>query len=273
MIDLNSTDFDSKSIFNEGVAGLVNNVTIKVVPATPQEIAEKKPNYNLVFIDQTGAETRKGYYVIDRSHVLPNVTNQQEEYDKRVKNQGRELKHIILAVHGPAVKFPQFQNEKQMLDMCMQMIHQSPNPAKKYRVFCNYGSPSHPKEFLEVRRFVPFIESEDNPEITLIQNKNDLMEPIRSSGGSLTSGFGQTPVSNDWANPNQGFGFGQTSAQTPVQQQPIQQQSQAPMGFQQPPVIQPPQANLTNPTAQTPVQPINQNGNAWPTEGPGGTPF
>jgi hypothetical protein len=150
-INLNDASFDAKevSIFNDGNAGIVDNVTMTVEKKGADD-KDNAPDYKLIFTDASGSTINLAYWYIDSS---------REYAEQNLKKQGKALKHLIHCYKGEDFSFPEFKDEKDMLDKCMKILKEAKTEGKKVRIYTNYGTEGYEKQYIQVRSFVPFIES------------------------------------------------------------------------------------------------------------------
>lgn len=145
-INLNDTSFDGgKAIFNGGVAGVADDVTVSVSKKASDDTS-RAPDYNLVFTDSAGQEIKRPFWYND-----PN----SEYFESNVNRDAKVFKHVLKLLLGDTT-LPEFADHKAMTDGCMDIINKNAS-GKKFAVFCNYGSASKPSQYLSVRNFVPFI--------------------------------------------------------------------------------------------------------------------
>lgn len=152
MINLNDEVFNGGNniqIFNNGVAGRVDNVIgSKIERKTPEDM-DIAPDYKLYFKDKDGAEINVGFWYLD-----PN----KPTFAKDLEKQGKSLKHLIHCYYGDSYQFPAFNSPKEMLDGCIKLIN-AKFTSVLVRVYCTYGTTQYPKKYLQLRSYVPFIES------------------------------------------------------------------------------------------------------------------
>lgn len=196
-IDLNSADYNAKegkAIFNNGDAGLVDNVTVSITKKKPED-KENAPAYNLVFTDAEGGEARTSFWYVDK----PTDYATAEEL---LKKQATIMKHILHAIYGTDYKFPALPGDSHgFLDGCMKLIRDGLQSGLKFRIFANYGTPDYPKSFIQARSWVPFMESANVAftETRLVVSKTDNMIRLTqdSTGTSDTKAAAQSLV-DDW---------------------------------------------------------------------------
>ena len=161
MYNLNDNAFDAKevsAIFNDGKAGLVENVTINISKKKAED-KENAPDYKLTFKDANGAEVSSSYWYVKEATAYATV-------EELVKKQGTAMKHIIHAIYGKGFQIPvNATTPEQLLDQSMKVIRDgiTANPATTYRVFATYGTLTSTKEYIQPRSWVPFIENMEMP--------------------------------------------------------------------------------------------------------------
>ena len=161
MYNLNDNAFDAKevsAIFNNGEAGLVENVTINISKKKAED-KENAPDYKLTFKDAGGAEVSSSYWYVKQATNYATV-------EELVKKQGTAMKHVIHAIYGKGFQIPvNATTPEQLLDQSMKVIRDgiTANPATTYRVFATYGTLTSTKEYIQPRSWVPFIENMEVP--------------------------------------------------------------------------------------------------------------
>ena len=154
MINLNDNAFDAKqgaAIFNDGVAGVVENVVVSVNKRKPED-KENSPEYKLTFTDSKGGACNTSFWYVDKA-------TQYQTVEDQIKKQGTVLKHILHAIYGSDYQLPTFNSPKEMLDGCMKLVREGLASGLKFRIFANYGSTQSVKNYIQPRSWVPFIES------------------------------------------------------------------------------------------------------------------
>jgi hypothetical protein len=152
MINLNDDSFDGGSnvkIFNNGTAGVVENVKLSVKKKTAED-KENAPDYKIIYTDNTGAEVNTAYWYVTEA-------TEYSTLEEQIKKQGKVLKHLVHAVYGSDYEFPSYPNPTAMLDGVMKLLKAEAG-SSTYRVFANYGSTMGVKSYIQVRSWVPFIE-------------------------------------------------------------------------------------------------------------------
>lgn len=197
MIDLNSGEFDAAegvAIFNKGLAGLVNDITMTVNKKKADD-KEKAPDYKLTFADAGGAECATPLWYITEATQYATIEQQQIK-------QGKILKHVIHAVCGPNQQIPTFKDEKEMLDGAMKLVRDGLKAAGKFRIFANYGTVEYRKKYIQPRSWVPFMESMSVPmeETVLKPSDIDGMERLTEDKPAAPSGGGSSSADadDDW---------------------------------------------------------------------------
>jgi hypothetical protein len=184
MINLNDNAFDAKqgtAIFNNGVAGLVENITVAVNKRKPED-KENSPEYKLSFADSNGATCNTSFWYVDKA-------TQYQTVEDQIKKQGTILKHVIHAIYGGDYQLPTFNSPKEMLDGCMKIVRDGIASGVKFRIFANYGSTQSIKSYIQPRSWVPFIESMDVNilETRLKAGNIDAMNRVEKDNVSSTS--------------------------------------------------------------------------------------
>jgi hypothetical protein len=153
MINLNDASFDaseSKAIFNDGNAGIAENVALSVSKKKPED-KEGSPDYKLVFTDENGGSCNSSYWYVEKATEYSSI-------EEQVTKQGKVMKHLIHAIYGQTYQFPNFTSSREMLDGCMKIIRDGLASGPKFRIFTNYGTTSSVKNYIQPRSWVPFIE-------------------------------------------------------------------------------------------------------------------
>ncbi len=196
MINLNDDSFDggsNVSIFNNGTAGIVNNVKLSLKRKTAED-KENAPDYKLIYNDGIGEVNSAFWYVKEATDYAT--------VDEQIQKQGKVLKHLVHAIYGHDFEFPNFPNPTAMLDGVMKLLKEGAGQ-NMYRVFTNYGSTMGVKQYIQVRSWVPFIEPMSVPlEDTRLKVGNiDAMERLTEDTEVFSgNGVASTTVSDgdDW---------------------------------------------------------------------------
>ena len=191
LLNLNGEDFKSKSyaIFNNGVAGKVENVSINIDKKQPTD-ADNAPDYRINFIDANGTVNMGVYY------PSSDATEQQ------VKTQISKALSITRAVMGDDYVFESVNSAKEAIDLCMKVSKKNSEDAK-VNVFVSYGTVGSPKKYLGVYKTFDFIEKTGSVPSKLKRTKNpakpqydDLLEVVEADEPALAS-TGSSDTS-DW---------------------------------------------------------------------------
>ena len=178
------------TIFNNGEAGKVNNVTIEVKKkgVDYQDEGKNKPDYQLIFTDEAGASTNEGIYYLN-----PQTHNAQfGTFDKAVEKQWNKMATIVSAAGGdPEI---QASNPTEMLDK-MALLIKNNVAGKSFNVFANYGTKQSPKKYVQIRSWVPFIETSGTEEANskLKASNLDQMERLVQDNTNSTTTSGTMP--------------------------------------------------------------------------------
>ena len=161
MYNLNDDGFNAKqgvTIFNDGNAGLVNDVKMSVYKKTNED-KENAPDYKVTFTDSSGGEVSSSYWYATKD-------TQYSTIEEQARKQGKSMKHIIHAVYGASFEIPFIaKSPKELLDMSMKCIKDglSSSPSK-FRIFATYGTLNSVKNYIQPRSWVPFVESMNTSE-------------------------------------------------------------------------------------------------------------
>lgn len=172
MFDLNDDKQfgGAPQIFNEGVAGLVDNVTISVEKKEAGE-PDNYPDYKLIVKDKAGNTVNQGFY-----YFTPNQANDDDYNTKRETQEVGRVLHIARAVMGEDYQFPSVNSSKEAFDVLFKLVKD--NAANKsFNVYATYGTVVRPSGFIGLRYF-NFIEPAGASPSRLTSNKNDNMERV-----------------------------------------------------------------------------------------------
>jgi len=194
-INLNSEDYNSKeaaAIFNNGEAGLVENVKVSVEKKKVDD-KENAPDYKLIFTDESGATCNSSYWYVTTDTQYQTVAQQ-------ITKQGKILKHLIHAVYGADYKFPEYPNAKAMLDGCMKLLKEGLAKSGTFRIFANYGTKEYTKKYIQPRSWVPFIENSSVAlENTRLSSSTlDAMSRLEEDNFVSESSSATTDDGDDW---------------------------------------------------------------------------
>lgn len=193
-VDLNkSEDFVKEfKIFNDGKAGVVENVKISIEKKAPGS-DDKKPAYKVIATDLAGASINEGFYY------------QEPESAAFTKYQAQRLIMLARGVLGDDVKFPVWNTPTEVLDGVMKMV--APALNKPFRVAACYGTTKNPDQYLGFRNFGSFIQpmsgvntlsftSSDNM-VKVTPPQATAVETFMPKSGTLPNG---NPDNLDWMN-------------------------------------------------------------------------
>ena len=179
MLDLNSFNQKEVAIFNNGIAGKVENVTVSVKKKTPED-NPNSPDYKILFKDEFG-EVNDGIYYPSESDTNP----------------GFRISRLLSVLHSldPESKnatLPKVETYAKAVDTIMKMINVA-SKSGKVNVFVHYGTVGKPSDYLRVRA-VNFVESVNSPTGKLVASENgdytDLMErPTPTSNEEIQDSF------------------------------------------------------------------------------------
>lgn len=190
MFDLNGEDFKSKSfsIFNNGIAGKVENVSIDIIKKQVTD-ADNAPDYKINFTDENGSVNMGIYY------PSSDATDQQQ------KTQVSKATAIARAIMGNDYVFDAVSNAKEAIDLCMKVSKKN-SEGTKVNVFVTYGTLGTPKKYLGVYKIFDFIEQGGATPSKLRKTSNpakpqynDLMEAIEQDEVPVTTANAST---EDW---------------------------------------------------------------------------
>ncbi len=140
---------DEKNIFNEGLAGVVSNCSVKFEKRKDTE-PKNLPIYKLIAIDSNGAEVNKGFFYNDKFD--------SEAKERFFKNEMRHLLKIF-KVENPKNEFDSF---PEMLDYVINECRKNSEGAK-FNVVVDYGTDKWPKRFLQMNGYPWYIMPNDSP--------------------------------------------------------------------------------------------------------------
>jgi len=194
-INLNkSEDFVKEfKVFNDGIAGVVENVKIRIEKKASSDTDDKKPVYKLIATDSQGAEVNEGFYY------------HKDAEEKGFKNyQAQRLILLARGVFGDDIKFPVWSNPVEVLDGVMKMV--APALSKgAWRVAIAYGTTKRKESYLGFKSFGSFIQpmSAEN-KLALDRTDNTERKPLpeATAASELISDVtkGGNPGNLDWMN-------------------------------------------------------------------------
>jgi len=167
MFDLNGNDFQESTIFNNGKAGLVKNVSISI---EKKQGEGNTPDYKLIAKDALGT-INVGFY-----YVTPNSSKTEEQNNQYEKQQVSRIVHLAIAVIGKSYPFPAVSSSKEAYDVLFDLLIKNCN-GRKFNIFTTYGTANRPSKYLSFRYF-SFIEPAENEVTTLFTKAGDLLERV-----------------------------------------------------------------------------------------------
>lgn len=168
-IDFNKgEDYISEiKIFNEGVAGVVGPVQLKITRKGPDD-NPKSPDYKLFAVNESG-EINEGFYYYESSE------------DKGFKNfQAQKLIMLARGVLGDDVKFPAFTTPREALDQIMQMVAKAVK-GKSYRIVCTYGTTKRPEMYLGFKNFGRFVQPWDEDNLLTLEVSDNTVRATKKN--------------------------------------------------------------------------------------------
>lgn len=165
-------------IFNNGIAGKVENVKISVTKRAVDE-PDSYPDYKLIVTDKDGGFINQGFY---HHKDKDGVSEEQNN-----KNAGYLIGRILSVAHAvvePGYVFPDVSGKspKEIVDILFKIIKDNCED-KLVNVFTNYGNKTKPSQYLQLR-FFNFIEKPGVEKSKLVVNGNDLLEKIVEDSSS-----------------------------------------------------------------------------------------
>jgi hypothetical protein len=172
----NSGDYvKDLKIFNDGNAGVVENLKVRVEKKARTEADNKKPDYKLIAADDKGEVNEGFYYTADE--------------EKFKKYQGQRLIQLARGVLGKDITFPVWNTPIETLDGVMTMIAPELNK-RPYRAAVCYGTTKNPSRFLGFKSFGSFIQPMAEPNTLHLEQIDSVKrapQPEATSETSLTS--------------------------------------------------------------------------------------
>ena len=169
--NLNDSSFESSVvIFNNGVAGKVENVTMSVEKKQPGD-ADNVPDYKLIFKDVNGGLVNQGFYY----HKNNEMYDAKRNADLERWTVGRVLS-AAKAVVAKDFVFPEVSTSKEALDSLFKLIKDN-SEGKPLNVFVTYGTIQKPSQYIGLRYF-DFVESAETSPSKLNRKNGDMMERL-----------------------------------------------------------------------------------------------
>jgi len=192
-VDLNKSEefIKGNSVFNDGVAGVVENLSARIERKLSTDSDDKKPMYKLIVADDKG-EVNEGFYY--------------QEPDSKAFNkfQAQRLIRLAQGVLGADVLFPKFNTPAEALDGVMKMVA----PAlvtKSWRAAICYGTTRRKESYLGFKQFGSFIQPMNVPNtLELDKSDNTVREPLKTAtpASQLIADVTKVPAGAnlDWMN-------------------------------------------------------------------------
>jgi len=187
-INLNDDSFNPAqgvAIFNGGNAGTVENVKVSLVRKSAED-KEMAPDYKIIFTDNNGAACNTPLWYVSKA-------TQWQTVEQLIKKQGKILKHLLHCALGPNAQLPVVSSAEAMLDESMKMLKTALPNLGSVRVFANYGTNDYRKKYIQIRSWVPFVESMSVPADASNLKPGDLdgmtrlVEDAVSTGGEVNA--------------------------------------------------------------------------------------
>lgn len=152
--DLNKAE--EKQIFNGGKAGRVTNVkvTMEVAGVDYQKSNDNAPDFKVIFTDENGYKTNRACFSIKQDQYPDQFGR---TYEQAIKKEWAYLSKLV--EHTGGTKVMSFNDDTDLFKKTKAALGTS-----LVNVFANYGSTKSPKTFIEVRKWMPAVESADTPE-------------------------------------------------------------------------------------------------------------
>jgi len=167
-------------IFNNGVAGGVDNVTVTVTKDLEANGENKRPVFSIIFTDEKGATTNQGWWL-----------QKQDDEEKGLKKNITKLRAILEAT-GFSGTYPSGNSYDELLGKLLKLIGENAK-GKKFRVWANYGTTQGPKPFIQVRNWSPCMELMGTTPTTLEPANIEVLQRPTPDGGSDGSALMDTP--------------------------------------------------------------------------------
>lgn len=189
--NLNDDNYEAGNIkiFNNGVAGVVEDVTLSV-ERKKEDDKDEAPLYKLIFTDSSGAIINKGLWYANKATDYKTI-------DKVQQDQGKLIRNLLKAAYGQDYVIPTFNSAEDMLDSGMKLLREGLKSNPKFRIIVNYGSVKSVKKFLEVRSWAPFIESMNVEKSELFLGDFDAKEGLKEDTLQVNNQSSSTPSPND----------------------------------------------------------------------------
>jgi len=186
MFNLNDKNFGGgATVFNNGVAGKIENVTLDVNKREMSD-PDNSPDYKVVFTDVAGGQINTGFYY----HKDNALYDEKRNRDLEGWTVGRVLS-IANAVVEENFLYEEFSEEtpsKKIIDYLFKVIKDNCG-GKTVNLYTNYGTKAKPSQYLSTRYF-NFIEKTGTPENAskLKFSPNDNLDKLTPDAPASTGG-------------------------------------------------------------------------------------
>lgn len=160
--DLNDKIYDNagiKAIFNNGVAGKTDNVSVSVEKRKPED-PSNMPEYKVLFKDSNDAVLNLGFFI--------------RESDTKQSATIQRIKSIANAVVPKDFTYPSVSSYEDAANTLFKIINEHA-AGKLVNIFTSYGYAAKPKIYLELR-YYNFIEPVGANPTILNKTGNDVLE-------------------------------------------------------------------------------------------------
>lgn len=187
-LDQNNNE-ERKAIFNDGEAGRVQNVRVRIARRTAED-NPLSPPYKIHYIDDNGGEVEDGIYYPD---------------DSGKGNPKFSLSRLVQLLHAinPSLvgkELPEFDDYKPAVDFLIEQIAKA-SKTGRVNVFVNYGTKGKPSNYMGVRR-INFVEpvgvSDNLTKLRVAVNK----DPEKSTYDDVMSRIQETSFDEEDGNLN-----------------------------------------------------------------------
>lgn len=169
--NLNDSSFDGGVvIFNNGVAGKVENVKMTVEKKQPGD-ADNVPDYKLIFKQESGATINQGFYY----HKNNDNYDAKRNGDLERWTVSRVLSAAKAVVPSDFV-FPTVSTSKEAMDSLFKIVKDN-SEDKLVNVFVTYGTVAKPSQYIGLRYF-EFVEAANASPSRLTRKNGDMMERL-----------------------------------------------------------------------------------------------
>lgn len=193
--NLNEMGGNTPAVFNNGIAGKVDDVKIEVTKKRSDE-ADNVPDYKLIFTDKNGLSVNQGFFY--------HKNNPQNSEEKNAKNASMLIGRIhsaAKAVVPDDFEFPEVEDKEvnEIMDILFKIIRDHSEDAR-VNVFTVYGNSDYPSRFLGLR-FFDFVEKANNTGYSRLTPKgNDVLtRPVEDAPKAQSEdGSSSAPTKAGW---------------------------------------------------------------------------